>query len=343
MRTWITLLFATTVCSAGVDWEYDWHKAREKARAAGKPLLIVLGSQRCGPCQALEEFVWSDERVAKAVAERFAPFYVDSLAQRDHPAARKYRGFYLVLARADGSVLTAVKSAPFMTPKECLGWFDEAARAMKRIAALEQRGDARALVEACLQHGRVPQAVEVCEGWLAKEPGSVDARCLLVRALRAGETPTISLGGRPVSRADRLANEVMPGLLEAKDRRAVVLALAEPAIGGSGAWAARVLDVFPDAARLKIHAARQGMMTLTLDKTERRRRRAVSRRLLEEVAKSDDPQAAKEARGLLASLERLENPGRARLDIDALRRRELEDIRRRFAEKNRAEREAQER
>ena len=33
---------------------------------------------------------------SKAVAERFVPFYVDSLANRQDPAARRYRGRYLV-------------------------------------------------------------------------------------------------------------------------------------------------------------------------------------------------------------------------------------------------------
>jgi len=110
--------------------------------------------------------------------------------------------------------------------------------------------------------------------------------------------------GQTITRGEALTAALVPVLLKNKDRRAIDLALAEPVTGGSGDWANNVLAVFPDATRLKLHAARQGMMALTLDQQERKR---------------------------------IENPTGERPDIGELRRGGLADIRRRFADRNRAE------
>jgi thioredoxin:protein disulfide reductase len=61
---------------AHADWEHDLAHARERALAAGSPLLIDFGASWCQACGELERHTFSDARVVEE-ARRFVKVKVD--------------------------------------------------------------------------------------------------------------------------------------------------------------------------------------------------------------------------------------------------------------------------
>jgi thiol:disulfide interchange protein len=62
--------------SAGVEWRLDYEAAAEEAEESGKPIMIDVFAEWCGPCQMLDEQVWPREDVTKA-SEAFVPVKID--------------------------------------------------------------------------------------------------------------------------------------------------------------------------------------------------------------------------------------------------------------------------
>lgn len=59
------------------NWSYDLKKAFAQSKASGKPVLMLLTADWCGPCQMLKESVLALPGVDEMVKEKFTPVVWD--------------------------------------------------------------------------------------------------------------------------------------------------------------------------------------------------------------------------------------------------------------------------
>jgi len=88
-----------------IVWVESYAKGMEEAKKAGKPMMIDLYADWCGPCRMLDEQVWTDARVIEAAAG-YVCVKVD--VDKDAATADKYRASAIplvVFAHSDGTVM----------------------------------------------------------------------------------------------------------------------------------------------------------------------------------------------------------------------------------------------
>ena len=351
----MTVAFLATPSAAGVTFESDWAAARAASKKTNKPLLVILGSRQCGPCRALDKWVWSNDRVAKYVAEHFVAFYVDRFAQPEHDAVQRYEGRYLVFAEASGDAIFGVTTAPFMTPREAVLWLKRARVriAERRVLEAEHTKDpkavapALALAQRYVENGAYERATKLCDGVLdnvtSDSAEGVTARYWKARAALAGKKVSLGFGGTSATPGDVQTGALLPLLLERDDTRAIDLVLARAPIACPDAARARTQEVrehfakHPRAGELGLHLARQHMMSLTLDREARRKSRAKARTVLDDLATNGDDATKRGAKAMLRTLDRLADPNAKPVSIEDLRAKELEQIEKEFERRNRAE------
>lgn len=74
----VILVSSLPVFGQTVNWETDFAFARKQAKQQEKLMLLHFSAKWCRPCKQLETFVFSSERVAKAINESVVPVYVDT-------------------------------------------------------------------------------------------------------------------------------------------------------------------------------------------------------------------------------------------------------------------------
>jgi len=82
--------------------------ARERGRAEGKPVLVLVTADWCAPCQALKRGALSDETVAAWIDQRTIPVYLEDGADPDAIASLGIRSYPTTLVIEDGRVLGTI-------------------------------------------------------------------------------------------------------------------------------------------------------------------------------------------------------------------------------------------
>lgn len=89
MRTLIATLFAAAAIGSsfaqGIEFETDWSKALERAKAEKKPMLIDFYTDWCGWCKVQDTTTWKDLNVARFANNYLVPVKLD--AEREGGAA----------------------------------------------------------------------------------------------------------------------------------------------------------------------------------------------------------------------------------------------------------------
>jgi len=107
------MLAVSVLCAAalpargqGIDWRHDYGKARQEARATGRPLVLDFSTEQCMWCRKLEATTFRDPKVAALLARDFVPLHVDALRQPSLARALKIERFpTLLFAAPDGTIL----------------------------------------------------------------------------------------------------------------------------------------------------------------------------------------------------------------------------------------------
>lgn len=68
------------------NWGYDVKQAFEQSKTTGKPVIIMLTADWCGPCQMLKKEVLALPSVDKMVHEKFTPVVWDITDPTDSDA-----------------------------------------------------------------------------------------------------------------------------------------------------------------------------------------------------------------------------------------------------------------
>lgn len=90
---------------AEVAWRADYPSAVKEAGKAGKPVLVVVGSEKCAWCVKQDRTTFRSPLVAAAI-DRVVPVKVDGNADRALAKTLQVRGYpTTLLVGADGTVL----------------------------------------------------------------------------------------------------------------------------------------------------------------------------------------------------------------------------------------------
>lgn len=89
-----------------VECRRDYRKAREEARATGRPLVLDFSTEQCVWCRKLEATTFRDPAVNTLLARSFVALRVDALRQPNLTRALKIDHYpTLVFAAPDGTIL----------------------------------------------------------------------------------------------------------------------------------------------------------------------------------------------------------------------------------------------
>ena len=124
---------ASATAASEPGWEPNLASALAKARQTGKPVLVDVSADWCGPCQKLAAS-FRDPQVAAVLAKGFVAVKVD--ADADAATARKYAvsGLpTLLVLSADGKELA--RASGYRAPGELAAWLGQQAAKGKPAAA----------------------------------------------------------------------------------------------------------------------------------------------------------------------------------------------------------------
>lgn len=89
-----------------VAWQSDYVHVRQEAAAKNRPMIVKIGSERCGWCHRLEATTFRDPAVIRRLRESFVALEVDAARQRWLVQALKVEAFPTVIfAAPDGTIL----------------------------------------------------------------------------------------------------------------------------------------------------------------------------------------------------------------------------------------------
>ena len=81
-------MMLVALLAAPIVWLHDEARARDLARASGRPLLIEFRAKWCGACELMDRHTWNDPAVQEEVAARFVPLEMDFDTREDR--ARRF-------------------------------------------------------------------------------------------------------------------------------------------------------------------------------------------------------------------------------------------------------------
>jgi thiol:disulfide interchange protein len=105
-----------------VPWRSELPAALAESRASGKPVLLYITADWCGPCQWMKSHVFTDGALADAVTQRFIPVRVDHDQRPDLVTQYGLDGVpWFGVLDADGRAIR-VRDYAFETPEEMTAW-----------------------------------------------------------------------------------------------------------------------------------------------------------------------------------------------------------------------------
>jgi len=87
-------------------------QASSRADESGKPVLVFVTADWCGPCQAFKRSTLADDRVTEAIRDRTEPVYLDITSAEANPEAAAaaqrmgVRGIPALVLLRDGEVIS---------------------------------------------------------------------------------------------------------------------------------------------------------------------------------------------------------------------------------------------
>ena len=124
---------------SAVKWfEGSFDEAQAAARAAGKRLFVDVGAYWCPPCQKLDEEVFTQEEVGRALDRDYVAVHVDAEKGEGPELVARYRvQAYPTLLVLEASGLEQGRMVDALTPAELLSSLAEVARGRGVLAGLE--------------------------------------------------------------------------------------------------------------------------------------------------------------------------------------------------------------
>ena len=80
-----------------IDWRTSYRLAAAEAARDGKPLLVRVTANWCGPCRQMKQLTFADSRVIELVQSGYIPLIIDADENPDLVAEFRVEAFILVV------------------------------------------------------------------------------------------------------------------------------------------------------------------------------------------------------------------------------------------------------